>query len=1005
MHLISNHHWKLVYNSIMLLVLVHEWPLLPLIPCSGLEIWRIENLKPVPIPASSYGKFFMGDSYIILKTTALKNGSLRHDIHYWIGKDTSQDEAGTAAILTVELDAALGGRAVQYREVQGNETEKFLSYFRPCIMPQPGGVASGFKHVEVNDQDHETRLYVCHGKHVVHVPFARSSLNHDDIFILDTKSKIFQFNGSNSSIQERAKALEVVQYIKDTFHEGKCEIASVEDGRMMADAEAGEFWGLFGGFAPLPRRAPAEGNEKHEETAFKLLCFDQGKLEPVNYESLAHELLETIKCYFLDCGAELYVWMGRTTSLQERKGASEAAEKLLSDSNRTKTHIIKVIEGFETVMFKSKFKEWPQTPDLKLSSEDGRGKVAALLKRQGLNVKGLMKAAPAKEEPQSYIDCTGNLQVWRVNDKDKALLPSSDQSKLYTGDCYIFQYTYPGDDKEECLTGTWFGKKSVEEDRVTAVSLASKMVESAKFQAVQARLYEGKEPIQFFVIFQSLQVFKGGLSSGYKKFIAENGVDDDSYSEEGLALFRVQGSGPENMQAVQVEPVASSLNSSYCYILHDGNTVFTWAGNLTTALDQELMERQLDVIKVDVKVRLQALDIGEKFVVLDFLMENLARETPIFTVTEGSEPPFFTRFFTWDSAKLLMHGNSYQRKLAIVKGGGAPSLDKPRRRTPVHSGRSTTQDKSQRSRSMSFSPERVRVRGRSPAFTALAANFESSSNRNLSTPPPVVKKLYPKSLTPDSSNTSSKSSAIVALAGSSDRLTQIPTPESIKDGSESAKPKQDEDAKDGAGTMNNRVESLTINEDVKENEPEDDEGLPIYPYERLKTTAADPVTEIDVTRRETYLSSAEFKEKFGMTKEAFSKLPKRDFTSFFGQVPSIDSGVTQAARKSAPATGGVKKPHRFRPGTVALREIRKYQKSTELLIRKLPFQRLVREIAQDFKTDLRFQSSAVAALQEAAEAYLVGLFEDTNLCAIHAKRVTIMPKDIQLARRIRGERA
>ncbi|XP_047044522.1 histone H3.2-like isoform X1 [Lolium rigidum] len=95
--------------------------------------------------------------------------------------------------------------------------------------------------------------------------------------------------------------------------------------------------------------------------------------------------------------------------------------------------------------------------------------------------------------------------------------------------------------------------------------------------------------------------------------------------------------------------------------------------------------------------------------------------------------------------------------------------------------------------------------------------------------------------------------------------------------------------------------------------------------------------------------------------------------------------ATKAARKSAPATGGVKKPHRFRPGTVALREIRKYQKSTELLIRKLPFQRLVREIAQDFKTDLRFQSSAVSALQEAAEAYLVGLFEDTNLCAIHAK--------------------
>nr|GEX28197.1 histone H3.2 [Tanacetum cinerariifolium] len=111
--------------------------------------------------------------------------------------------------------------------------------------------------------------------------------------------------------------------------------------------------------------------------------------------------------------------------------------------------------------------------------------------------------------------------------------------------------------------------------------------------------------------------------------------------------------------------------------------------------------------------------------------------------------------------------------------------------------------------------------------------------------------------------------------------------------------------------------------------------------------------------------------------------------------------ATKVARKSAPAIGGVKKLHKFRPGTVALREIRKYQKSTELLIRKFLFQRLFREIAQDFKTYLRFQSSSIAALQEASEVYSVGLFEDTNLCAIHAKRVTIMPKDMQLAMRIR----
>ncbi len=134
---------------------------------------------------------------------------------------------------------------------------------------------------------------------------------------------------------------------------------------------------------------------------------------------------------------------------------------------------------------------------------------------------------------------------------------------------------------------------------------------------------------------------------------------------------------------------------------------------------------------------------------------------------------------------------------------------------------------------------------------------------------------------------------------------------------------------------------------------------------------------------------------------------RKNYMGTSGKAPRKQTAASvsnKAARKSAPSSSGIKKPHRFRPGTVALREIRKYQKSTEMLIRKLPFQRLVREIAQEFKTDLRFQSSAVAALQEASESYLVGLFEDTNLCAIHAKRVTIMPKDMQLARRIRGDR-
>ena len=123
-----------------------------------------------------------------------------------------------------------------------------------------------------------------------------------------------------------------------------------------------------------------------------------------------------------------------------------------------------------------------------------------------------------------------------------------------------------------------------------------------------------------------------------------------------------------------------------------------------------------------------------------------------------------------------------------------------------------------------------------------------------------------------------------------------------------------------------------------------------------------------------------------------------------GKTPRKHIAEKQVKKAASAAAGGVKKPHRFRPGSVALREIRRFQKSTELLIRKIPFQRLVREITSEYKTDLRWLPSSILALQEATEAYLIGLFEDMNLAAIHGKRVTIMPRDMHLARRIRGER-
>ncbi|KAK6127080.1 hypothetical protein DH2020_039182 [Rehmannia glutinosa] len=800
---------------------------------------------------------------------ASKNGALRHDIHYWLGKDTSQDEAGTAAIKTIELDAALGGRAVQYREIQGHETEKFLSYFKPCIIPQEGGVASGFKHAEA--EEHQTRLFVCKGKHVVQVkevPFARSSLNHDDIFILDTKSKIFQFNGSNSSIQERAKALEVVQYVKDTYHDGKCDIAAIEDGRLMADAETGEFWGFFGGFAPLPKKTSTNETKSTDTLPPKLFWYlissittaecrhvgsdivsivpsvEKGEAIPIEVASWTRELLDTHKCYILDCGMQVFVWTGRNTSLNQRKAANSAVDELLRSLDRSKSHVIRVIEGFETVTFRSKFESWPQSTNVAVSDES-RGKVAALLKRQGINVKGLLKAETPKEETQLYIDCTGDLQVWRVNGQQKTLLQGSDQSKFYSGDCYIFQYSYPGEEKDEHLIGTWFGKHSAE-----------------------ARIHEGDEPIQFFAIFQSFIVFKGGLSKSYKNYIAEKELQDDTYSEDGLALFRVQGSGPENMQAIQVDPwlilakggryygkltacqvagstfphkylempgnlilkiwksdscwkqlsinnqVASSLNSSYCYILHSGSSVFTWSGNLTTSEALELAERQLDLIKPNTQSKLQKEGAeSEQFWDLlggksEYPSQKIARKAE-------SDPHLFSCTLTKGDLKVTEVYNFNQDDLMTEDIFVL---------TAFRTSMSAAPEKSQRSRSMSFSPDRVRVRGRSPAFNALAATFENANARNLSTPPPIVRKIYPKSVTPNSGNMASRSAAIASLTSTFEQpaparqlLIPLVSPEVPKPKSETV-------------SRQNSVEELkpkpeTIQEDVKENEAEDDEGL------------------------------------------------------------------------------------------------------------------------------------------------------------------------------------
>uniref|UniRef100_A0A8P4G2U8 Scinderin n=1 Tax=Dicentrarchus labrax TaxID=13489 RepID=A0A8P4G2U8_DICLA len=198
---------------------------------AGLQIWRIENLELVPVPEILHGSFYTGDAYVILHTIQQKKSFFYH-LHYWLGKECSQDESTAAAIFTVQLDDYLGGKPVQYRELQGVESTAFTSYFKGGITYKTGGVASGFHHVVTNDLSAQ-RLFHIKGRRVVRateVPLSWSSFNSGDCFIIDLGNKIYQWCGSKCNTFERLKAAQVARGIRDNERNARAQLVVVEEG-------------------------------------------------------------------------------------------------------------------------------------------------------------------------------------------------------------------------------------------------------------------------------------------------------------------------------------------------------------------------------------------------------------------------------------------------------------------------------------------------------------------------------------------------------------------------------------------------------------------------------------------------------------------------------------------------------------------------------------------------------------------------------------------------------
>jgi len=321
----------------------------------GVKVWRIEKFKVKDWPKDKYGEFFGGDSYIVLHTKQDDEGKKTYDVFFWLGAETSQDEAGTAAYKTVELDDLLGDEPVQYREVQGNESKKFLELF-PKMTVLAGGVESGFNHVKPTE--YQPRLLHCTGfkqkVQVYQVPLKASSLNNSDCFVLDNGLSIYQFNGEKSSAWEKRKAQAIVQGLKAALL-GKVQNEYTIDGlKDKGNKLIDEFWRLLGG-KPESIKDEEEVKEAPDvELSMHSVSDASGKMEieQVCSGKLDKSALKSDCAFLIDAGTMLFVWVGKDASGEEKKRSMEFATEYLAGQDRPpNVPIARVMEGKEPTEF------------------------------------------------------------------------------------------------------------------------------------------------------------------------------------------------------------------------------------------------------------------------------------------------------------------------------------------------------------------------------------------------------------------------------------------------------------------------------------------------------------------------------------------------------------------------------------------------------------------------------------------------------------------------------
>ncbi|KAG5281501.1 hypothetical protein AALO_G00072950 [Alosa alosa] len=561
---------------------------------TGLQLWRIEKMDLAPVPKHLYGTFFSGDAYLLLNTIKQRSGHLQYDLHFWQGADCTRDESGAAAIFTIQMDDYLGGKPIQYREVQDYESKTFVGYFKSGLKYRKGGVASGFRHV---DEEDVKRLLHVRGRRVVRateVPVSWDSFNQGDSFILDLGDEIYQWCGSKSNQFERLKATNVSKGIRDNERCGRAKLHICEEG-----SESEKMLEILGEKPDLPEtHSEDEKTDTSNRKMAKLYKVSDASgdmsVSLVSGENpFSQSDLKPSDCFILDHGSngKIFVWKGKDANQEERHATLKAAEEFISKMGYPRHTQVQILpQHGETPLFKQFFKVWRD-----VDQTQGLGKAyvsnkIAKIPKVPFDASTLHKSAAMSAQYGLMDDGSGDKKIWRIEGSEKVPVDPSAYGQFYGGDSYLIQYSYRHGGRQGQIVYIWQGDDSSQDEKGTSAILATQLDDELGGAAVQVRVIQGKETAQLMSLFggKPLVVYRGGTSR-----------DGGQSQAADTRLFQVRANSAGNTRAVEVEAVASNLNSNDAFVLVSPSSSVLWAGHGSCDVEQGGAKQLSEILGVE----------------------------------------------------------------------------------------------------------------------------------------------------------------------------------------------------------------------------------------------------------------------------------------------------------------------------------------------------------------------------------------------------------------------